>query len=243
MYAKFHRTCSSLRSRLICDWFPSLQLYGYAENTPPREHLLRLVTLLFHSDLRLSWRVDSPTFSAMTQRNENVKPKLGKCSSKNLLDTPRVLHQHPCLKGSKSPLSQDWNKFQESAWNEDAELRMKAALQPWKISRKIRFYFSSCWAFPSSFFQSFLLQTFLLGAVLMCDSLKPLHWWAYLQSFLDVMSSMHHFWSPLQYGYETWLSYVLVFWQRLDHEVSFLKLHFFFWLMLKGNGKNCLIHW
>ena len=69
----------------------------------------------------------------MTQRNENVKPKLGKCSSKNLLDTPRVLHQHPCLKGSKSPLSQDWNKFQESAWNGDAELRMKAALQPWKM--------------------------------------------------------------------------------------------------------------
>ena len=44
-----------------------------------------------------------------------------------------MLHQHPCLKGSKSPLSQDWNKFQESAWNGDAELRMKAALQPWKM--------------------------------------------------------------------------------------------------------------
>ena len=83
-----------------------------------------------------------------------------------------------------------------------------------------------------------LLQTFLLQ-VLMVYSLKPLHWWAYLQSFLDVMTPMYHFWSPLQYGYETWLSYVLAFWQRLDHQ-SFLKLHFFFWrMMLEENGRNC----
>ena len=112
-----------------------LLLGGYAGNTQPPENPLRLVTLLFHSDLRLSWREDSPTFPATQRRRMNAFPK------KYTGHIPLVWHQPPCLSGSKSHLSLHWSKFPENEQTEDAESEYREPSLP-KVSESWNYWVS-----------------------------------------------------------------------------------------------------